>query len=170
MKKSDLNDYPEYFEKYVNLVEDEDLIDALENSTKKIKSFLYSIPEEKLEFRYQQDKWTIKEIISHLIDSERILSYRALRFARNDHTELHGYEQDDYVKNSKSNERKINDLINEYLIANKSTIELFKSFNEEMLLRKGIANKLEVSVLLIGFVATGHCLHHMNIINQRYLI
>jgi len=169
MNKSDLANYPDYYQKYIGLVGEEDLLAALENSLQEISIFFSSLPEEKLEHRYQPEKWSIKEVLSHLIDSERIMGYRALRFARNDKTELSGYDQDNYVKNSKVAGRNIAYLVNDYSSARKANLELFKSFDDEMLLRRGIANKWELSVLLIGFVIVGHGFHHVEIIKQRYL-
>ena len=169
MKKSDLTDFPEYYQKYIDWVEEGDLLAALEDSLRTISTFFLSLPEEKQDYRYQAEKWSIKEVLSHLIDSERIMGYRALRFARNDKTELSGYDQDNYVKNSKVAGRNIAYLVNDYSSARKANLELFKSFDDEMLLRRGMANKWEVSVLLIGFVIVGHGFHHVEIIKQRYL-
>ena len=169
MKKSDLTDFPEYYQKYIDWVEEGDLLAALEDSLRTISTFFLYVPEEKLDYRYQAEKWSIKEVLAHLTDSERIMGYRALRFARNDKTELSGYDQDNYVKNSKAAGRNIAYLVNDYSSARKANLELFKSFDDEMLLRRGIANKWELSVLLIGFVIVGHGFHHVEIIKQRYL-
>jgi hypothetical protein len=169
MNKSDLADYPEYYQKYVRLVEEEDLNMALVESLQEISTFFSSLPEEKMNHRYQPDKWSIKEVLAHLIDSERIMGYRALCFARNDLSELSGFDQESYVKNSNANQRDITELVKDYSSARRANIQLFQSFEDKMLLKKGVANKYEVSVLLIGFMMVGHGYHHLNIVKQRYL-
>jgi hypothetical protein len=169
MKKSDLVNLNEYFRNYINNVKEENVIDAFESSLEYTRKFLLNIPKEKLEYKYQHDKWTIKEIILHLIDSERIMGYRALTFARNDKNELWGYDQDNYIKYSNANKRSIEDLIEDFTIARRSNIVLFNSFDDEMFMRKGFANKKEQSVLLLGFLIVGHELHHLKIIKDRYL-
>jgi hypothetical protein len=169
MKKSDLANFDNYFERYLKYVSEEDVIESLENSLRYSKDFLLNFPKEKLEYRYQPGKWTVKEILGHLIDSERIFCYRALTLSRNNRIELPGYDQDEYIKYSNANIRNIDDLLEDLMIARKSNIILFKSFDEEMLARTGVANKKKVSVLLLGFLLSGHLLHHLNIIKERYL-
>jgi hypothetical protein len=170
MKKSDLTNLSEYLNNYIKNVKEEDIIEAFESSLTYIQEFISNIPVEKLEYKYQPEKWTIKEILCHLIDSERIISYRALRFARNDKNELLGYDQDEYIKYSEANKRSVADLLEDFTLARKANIVLFKSFNNEMLSRIGIANKREISVIVLGFLISGHVLHHLNVIKERYLI
>lgn len=169
MNKSDLKIYPDYFQKYIHWVEQEDLLIAMEDSLHKVSVFFRSLPQEKWEHRYEPEKWSIKEVVAHLTDSERIMGYRALTFARNDKTTLPGYDQDNYVINANVSKRSMVDLIPDYCSARKSNLELFKSFDSDMLARTGVANRLEVSVLLIGFVMVGHGYHHMDIVRKRYL-
>jgi uncharacterized damage-inducible protein DinB len=130
---------------------------------------MLSLPEEKLTYRYAKNKWTIKEILVHIIDDERIYAYRALCFARNDKTELPGFEQDDYALFSNANERSIENILNEYEAVRNATITLFESFDEAALLRKGIANKNGATVRALGYHLAGHELHHINIIKEKYL-
>ena len=120
-------------------------------------------------FRYDKEKWTIKEFVQHLIDTERILSYRALRFSRNGPSNLQGFDEDWYVENSNGNDRNFNDLLEEFNIIRKSTISLFKSFTDKMLSNFGTVNGSDVTVRALGFIIAGHQMHHLNIIKEKYL-
>ena len=123
----------------------------------------------KHEFRYAEGKWTIKDIILHLIDAERIFAYRALRIARNDKTALPGFEENDYVISANANEREFESLLKEYIIVREATISLFENLSETDLLKPGTASNASVSVRGIGYCILGHELHHKNIIIERYL-
>jgi hypothetical protein len=127
------------------------------------------VPEEKLSYRYAEGKWTIKEIMAHLIDDERIYAYRALRFARNDQTELPGFDQDDYAIESAANERSLDDLLEEFAAVRRSTIALFNSFDERVWTRSGVASGNVMSVRAAAYHIAGHELRHLNIIKERYL-
>lgn len=119
--------------------------------------------------RYAEGKWTIKEILGHLIDDERIYSYRALRFARNDSTELPGFDQERYAEYSDANNREINDLLDEFTLVRQSTIALFKSLDDAAFMRSGVADGKRVTVRALSYHIAGHELRHMNIIRERYL-
>ncbi len=168
MKRSDIKIMPVYFDRYINLIEDIELKEALEKSGANI------LEENKRELIetgdkvYAEGKWTVKEIIQHLIDSERVFSYRALRFARNDKTELPGYDENVFVMESKAGERDIYDMLSEYDLLRKSTVCLFDSFDETMLGRTGVCFDKEISVLALGFTMAGHTLHHTNVIREKY--
>ena len=170
MTKDDLNldEFNAYYGAYINKTSGLSLRDDLKSSGEKTISFLKSIPLNKLEYRYAEDKWTIKEIIQHLMDTERIFAYRALRIARKDQTPLPGFEQDDYILPSLSNNRSIEALINEFKAIKLSTVALFDSFSDEMLLSLGTASNSSISVRAIGFIIMGHEIHHCNIIKERY--
>ena len=127
------------------------------------------MPPEKYLHRYAAGKWTIKETLVHISDDERIYAYRALRFARNDSTELPGFEQDDFARASNANARDLNDILDELATVRNATISLFNSFDEEALLRKGRADGKIMSVRAAAYHIAGHELHHMNIIKARYL-
>ena len=127
------------------------------------------MPPDKLTYRYAENKWTIKEILVHIMDDERIYAYRALRIARNDKTPLPGFEQDDYVPFSKANQRSLASILREYKTVRQATVSLFTSFNMEDLLRIGTANDHPVSVRALAWHIAGHELHHLNIIKERYL-
>lgn len=163
-------EFPPYAIMYIKLLPDDGLLlKHLKENFDKTKEFILSLPEEKLTYRYAKNKWTIKEILVHIIDDERIYAYRALCFARNDKTELPGFEQDDYALFSNANERSIENILNEYEAVRNATITLFESFDEAALLRKGIANKNRATVRALGYHLAGHELHHINIIKEKYL-
>ncbi|NHN25964.1 DinB family protein [Flavobacterium jejuense] len=146
-----------------------DIVGGLKQQQEKIVSFFKSIPENKQEFRYEIGKWTPKDILLHLIDAERIFTYRALRISRNDQTALSGFEENDYVPNAGANSRNMDSLIEEYETVRNATISLFSSLTEEQLLRIGIASGSTVSVRAIGCIILGHELHHVSVIKERYL-
>lgn len=169
MKRSDINPMPDFFDRYINQVEDIELIDALvKHST--IESYFPIETIKALDSkRYEPGKWTIKEILQHVIDTERILSYRALRFARKDNTILPGFDEDMFAAASLAEERSIDDLLEEFRSLRIADIYLFKNFKEEMLGQIGICFNRNVSVLALGFIVVGHCTHHMNVVKERYL-
>ena len=162
-------EYPAYASMYIDLVPDDGLvIQHLEENVKRMKYFILSLPDEVMKFRYAEGKWTIREILVHMIDDERIYSYRALRFARNDRTELPGFEQDDYAAYSGANSRKTESILEEYESVRKSTISLFRNLPDDAFLRSGKANNNPVTVRALIYHIAGHELHHMNIIKSRY--
>lgn len=146
-----------------------ELVESLKKAHDTTQIILTRIDEEKAMYRYAPGKWTIKEIIQHLIDSERIYAYRALRFARHDATELAGFEQDDYVAVADANRRTMAELAHEFAMVRNATLALFESFTPDMLDKTGIANKSKVTVASIGRVCVGHEIHHMNVIKTKYL-
>lgn len=171
MKSNQLpvNEYASYYEAYIQVLEDVHLIEELEICIHDFIKFVQNIPMDKFDYRYAEGKWTIKDIIQHLIDAERIFSYRALRISRNDKTPLPGFEEDDYVINTDANSRGIQGLLEELAAVRQSTLFLFKSFSPEQLERIGTASGKEVSVRAIGFILIGHQKHHQNIFQERYL-
>lgn len=160
--------FPAYYTYYISLSEG-DIVTNLRKAHDTTQIILSRISEETAGTAYAPGKWTIKEVIQHLIDSERIFGYRALRFARADQTALTGFEQDDYVAVADANARSMASLAREFAFVRDSNIALFESFTAEALTRTGKANKTEVSVESIGRVIVGHETHHMNIIKERYL-
>ena len=166
LQKSELSSF---YAPYINAVNDENLIAALENGLLQLESFFSNIPFEKLEYRYAENKWTIKDILLHLIDAERIFSYRALRIGRGDVTPLPGFEENDYVPIAMANSRSLENLLTEFIAVRNSTLLLFKNFTEEQLLNMGTASNNPISVRAIGFIISGHQIHHIKIIEERYL-
>lgn len=169
ISKPEKNEYPEWFAAEINLVPYTNLIYGLEDSFKKSLDFLKNIPEEKLEYSYKEGKWTIKEIWQHLLDVERILCYRALHYARQDINILHGFNENSYANVSCANKRSWDALIDEYIALRTSTLCLFKSFTEEMVMQKGTTGKSTMTVRAVGFLVLGHEIHHTQTINARYL-
>ena len=172
MKVSQLqpNEYASYYANYVNQVSNEySLTEELEISVHRLIKFVQNIPLDKFDYRYAEGKWTIKDIILHLIDAERIFAYRALRFARNDKTALASFDENEYVDEAHANQRSIQDLLSELLVVRQATLALFKSFNEEQLLRIGTASNNPMSVRALGFVIIGHQNHHQRVFEERYL-
>lgn len=172
MKSTQLqpNEYAPFYANYVAQVSDEyTLIEELEISLHRYIKFVQNIPMDKFDYSYAEGKWTIKDIIQHTIDAERIFAYRALCFARNDKTQLPGYEEDDYANEANGNKRSIMELLTEFSAVRHATLLLFKSFSEEQLLRIGYANNNPMSVRALGFVIIGHQNHHQKVFEERYL-
>jgi len=169
-------EYPEYSGIYLDLLEDDGrILDHLWENFLAIKKFISELPEEKLLYRYAEGKWTIKEILVHLIDDERIFAYRALRYARNDQTPLHGFDQEKYALHSDANKRSLESIFEEYESVRKSTLTLFQNLPDDCFMRSGsgidedgsIVNKRTVRGL--AYHIAGHELRHFNIIKERYL-
>lgn len=154
---------------YISKISGDDLFKIFDDAYGQMTSLIVSLPDEKLNYRYAEGKWSIKEIIGHLIDTERVMSYRALRFARFDSTPLMGFEENDWAKVSNASARSSNDLTDEFNLVRASTIMLFKSFDEKMISSSGEANKKQMSVRAIGYMIAGHELHHLSVIKERYL-
>ena len=175
ISKPDVSEYPAYSSIYIDLLDDQkNILAQLRDNFIELKNFIYSLPEEKLTYRYAEGKWTIKEILVHNIDDERIFSCRAMRFARNDNTPLPGFDQDSYARFSDANSRSLDSIFEEYESVRNSTITLFKYLPEESLTRKGVGidtdgSTIVRSVRAFAFHIAGHELRHLNIIKERYL-
>lgn len=169
MQKPSSITYPGFFHQYINAVPESDLSDAFNVQLPVINSFLSSISEERSTYAYAAGKWTIKEILQHMIDTERIFSYRALCFSRKEEKMLPGFEQDDYVINATANDRTWHSLGNEFLIVRQSTHSLFNSFTDKMLTIDGHFNNMTNTTAGMGFIILGHFYHHKKIIEERYL-
>lgn len=171
MKLSQLRegDYHPFYQPYIDTLNDADLVVLMERQLENFPQFLSSIPDEKVHFRYAEGKWTVLEVLVHILDAERVFQYRALRIARGDKTPLPGFEQNDYVPESAANTRDLQGVIDEYKAVRLSTLTLYRSFSEDILKRKGIASGAEVSVGGLGFVTCGHQKHHRDLLRSRYL-
>ena len=171
MKISQLtgSEFAPFYASYVGQISDGDLLEELEISVHDLIRFVQNIPMDKYDYRYAEGKWTIKDILQHLMDSERIFAYRALRIARNDSTPLPGFDENDYAAIAGGSERTIRDLLTELALVRQSTIHLFKTFNEEALLRMGTASGFPVSVRALGVIIIGHQKHHQKVFEERYL-
>lgn len=165
------SEYAAFFQPYITAISNNDmgLQGNLEYSHKKAMELLSSIPLEKQMHQYEKGKWTIKEIIQHIIDTERVFNYRALRFARRDHIELPGFDENHFVAYSKAGERDYNLLLDEFTTLRKSTCYLYESFSDEALLEVGMINDNNMSVRALGYLTSGHLIHHLDVIKKRYL-
>lgn len=163
------DEYQPYQAAYISTLGDIALMDGLMDGKDDFISFVEAIPDEKLLYAYAEGKWNVLEVLVHVLDTERIFQYRALRFYRQDPTPLPGFDQDIYVPFSDAAQRTKKDIINEYRAVRDSTLSLFQSFQESALRRTGTASGAKVSVAAIGFIISGHQRHHLNILQERYL-
>ena len=169
MARPDLSRVPEWFHRYIAQVEGDDLLPALTQQHSSFIQFLEKLPADKRDYRYGPDKWTIKEVLQHIIDAERVFLYRALCIARGEQQSLPGFDENEYAANSKAHNRNWNDLLEEFKAVRRSSEILFASFDNEQLEAAGISNKNPIYVLAIGFIIAGHVTHHLNVIKERYL-
>jgi hypothetical protein len=158
-----------YMDRYLQKIEEADTIKALIINEKEIVAFFNSIQEEQSHLRYQSNKWSIKEILQHCIDVERIFTYRALCFARNEQTNLPGFDENAYAQNAQADSRNWNELCIEMSAVRKASILLYQGFSQTALLQTGTANNLSINGQTIGRVIAGHWLHHIQVIKERYL-
>lgn len=164
--KSD--DYPAIYSPYIDSVHSA-VMDELTDQLESFPAFIRPLPESLGSFAYAEGKWTVKEVLCHILDAERVMTYRALRFARNDMTALASFEQDEFVANARHNERSFDSIIDEFIPLRKANIALFNTFNETELARKGMASGRLISVHAILYIIAGHLNHHVTILNARYL-
>jgi len=170
MKTSpDFTTLPEFYKNYVSHVQDLNVLDALQLSGSKTVELLESVDESLGEYRYAPGKWSVKELLCHMMDAERIFAYRALRFSRNDGTPLSGFEENDYAPEANAHSRSLKQLVAEMKNLRKTSIDLFASMTPEMLQRKGTANNKLITVINIGYIIAGHETHHRNVLSERYL-
>lgn len=162
-------EYAPYYGTYINHVNSTDLIEALQKNETLFAAFAKALPAQLADYRYAEGKWTVKEVIIHLTDAERIFAYRALRFARNDKTGLAGFDENTYVPETYAAQRSLSDIIEEWQSVRAATLTLFKSFSPQVALRTGSASGKEISVRALGYIIVGHTMHHMGVIAERYL-
>ena len=162
-------DYPEFFARYISLVPEEDITMALANQLPVIITLLDSISEKDSMYAYSPGKWTMKEMLQHIIDAERIFAYRALCIARKEKASLPSFDENEYAGNSCANDRSWKSLCNEFLNCRKSLQDLFESFNAGMLEERGASNNRGITVLSLGFISVGHLYSHINVIKDKYL-
>lgn len=160
---------PAYYLNYIGKAQGNDLPEALTAASHRLHALLDGLPLAQEEHHYAPGKWTVKEVVQHLIDAERIFAYRALRFARQDDTPLPGFEENDYVPAARCSHRTLKDLLAEHDDVRRATAALFGSFDEEALAASGTANGQRVSVLGLGWIIAGHAMHHAGILGERYL-
>ena len=169
MPRPDLTRVPEYYHQYINQTKGNDLMKTMRKQTGSFLQFLKKIPKDKRNYRYAEDKWTLKEVLQHIMDAERVFAYRALCFARKDTTPLPSFDENNYADNSKAEKRKWKDLVSEFEAVRQSTEILFDSFDDEQLEADGTASGKSNYVLAIGYIIAGHANHHIKVIKERYL-
>lgn len=169
MLKPDAKEYDTYYDRYISLITEPDLIAVLDGQPAQLRSLLGGLSEEKGTLAYAEGKWTIKEVISHLIDGERIFAYRILRISRGDETPIEGFEQDGYIENSRANKRDFDDLLNEFTLERQANLHMLKNLRDDGWQRMGTASEKPVSARALGYIMAGHIRHHINILKERYL-
>ncbi len=169
MFKPSPENYPPYFQQYIDQVPEEELLAGFTRQLPLIEALLKAVPEEKSLHAYAPDKWTLKDLMQHIIDTERIFCFRALCFARKEKNNIAGFDENAYAASVVTTSRTWQDLSAEFLAVRKATTLLFKSFSTEALTRMGSANNIPTSVASMGYITLGHVYHHMKIIEERYL-
>ncbi len=162
-------EYNSYYKSYIDKSTDFNIVEGLKLNLDAIVSFYSNIPQEKHDYSYAKGKWTVKDILLHIIDTERIFTYRALRIARQDKTPLAGFEQDEYVVSGQSSSRSLDNILEEYKAVRQASIALYQSFDSNTIEQIGEASGFPISVRAIGYILTGHENHHNQIIIERYL-
>ena len=170
MTKPEKAEYDAYYERYVSLVDDEGVLETLAAQPDELHELFNGVPEEKGLYAYDEGKWTIKELIGHLNDGERMFAYRILRISRGDETPIEGFEQDGYIENAPSNSRTIADLLDEFRLLRTANMFMLNHLNDEAWLRMGTASGLPVSVRALAYIMAGHITHHIHILKERYLV
>lgn len=168
IQKPQLQDYPSFYTPYIDLIND-DVMKELENQSTTFYAFIKNIPTEKADYRYAEGKWSVKEVIGHVLEVERIMTYRALAISRGDQQSLPGMDEDNYIAHSNYANQDLADMAEEFLHLRNANIYLFKSFSPEMLDRKGIANGNPITVAALVYIVAGHLSHHVMVLRNRYL-
>jgi uncharacterized damage-inducible protein DinB len=169
MSRPQSNDYAAYYSTYISKVEGDTIKEVIKNYSEPLLQFYTSLPEDKADYRYADGKWTVKELLLHIIDAERIFSYRALRIARKDATPLPGFDENAYTPASKASDRTLQSLKDEFAAVRKATDIMLSTFDEEQLSQRGTASDQPVTVNAIAFIMFGHMIHHKQILQERYL-
>ena len=170
MTRPDASDYPPAHASYIALVSEEDILEAMEKQSSQTQKLLATLDESRAGFRYGEGKWSIKEVIGHIADAERIMGYRALAIARGDTQPLPGFEEDDYVRNAGFDSWRLGDLAEEYALVRRANIVFFRNLQDEAWDRRGTANGESVSVRALAYGIVGHERHHLNVLRERYAL
>ena len=165
----DQSEHDPYYSRYTSLVRTTDILATLRQQLPETVQLFSALREEQANFRYAPGKWSIKEMLGHVIDTERIFAYRALRAARNDRTPMAGFEQDDYVQYGPFGKARLADLLEELGHVRSATVDMFRALDNEAWMRRGIANNSEISVRAIAYILAGHELHHRKVLQEKYL-
>jgi len=168
--RPEAGEYAPYYERYISLVSGTDIVGTLESQRRQMLLLLSGREESEGDFRYAADKWSAKEVIGHVCDSERIFAYRVLRISRGDRTPMEGFEQDDYVRNAPFANRPLAEVIEDYIAVRRATLTLLRNLDEAASMRRGIANRNEVSVRAVAYLIAGHEVHHRRILEEKYFV
>jgi hypothetical protein len=161
-------EYAPYYDRYISLVQGDDILNTLDQQRRDTMLLLSGRDDDDGDFRYAPDKWSAKEVLGHVCDTERVFAYRALRFARADATPLEGFEQDDYVRNGPFAQRPLADQVEDFIAVRRATLSLLRNLDEAAWMRHGLANKNEVTVRALAYIIAGHELHHRRILVEKY--
>ena len=169
MNRPETDEFFSYYNTYISLIEGNEVWPVLDAQVSEIRAMFSAMPEERGAFAYEAGKWSIKEVLSHLIDGERIFAYRILRISRGDETPIEGFEQDGYIEHSNANNRSFAELIEEFDLQRRSNLLMLRNISEEGSRRMGTASGKPISVRALTYITAGHVRHHINILNERYL-
>lgn len=169
MNRPEQSEYDPYYERYISLVANDDIIDTLASQPTRLNDLLTAMPEEKGAFSYADGKWSIKELLGHVIDGERMFAYRLFRISRGDETPIEGFEQDGYIENAHSNERSFGDILEEFSLLRRANMIFFKNLTDDAWTRVGTANNVKITVRALVYIMAGHVEHHLGILRERYL-
>lgn len=170
MHRPQTNEFDPYYKTYVSLISADDVLTLMDGQSAELNSIFAQMLDDRGSFAYAEGKWTIKELLSHLIDGERIFAYRVLRIARGDATPIEGFEQDSYIENSNANNRSFADLLEEFELERRANMRMIRNLSDEDLRRMGTASEKPVSARALVYIMAGHVLHHTNILRERYLV
>jgi hypothetical protein len=171
MAKPEKKEYPAFYQTYIDALDDQgNILSQMETSLRVFEKDLSGLALDKQEYRYADGKWTIKEIIQHLIDTERVFVYRALRYSRKDNSSLLSFDENMFVANYEINKRNFDNLVNEFSLLRRSTILMFQNFDKEILDREGKVGENIFTVRALGYICSGHVSHHLKVIRERYLL
>ena len=166
--RPDSGEYNPYYQKYIDLVPPGDVLELMRQQLDDLPAWLGPLTEEEAGYRYDTGKWSIREVLGHIADTERVMSYRALRVSRNDATPLPGFDENTYVEESNFEQRTLEDLVHEWRDVRRAALALFRGMNEEMLARSGTANNSPISARALAYIIAGHFRHHVLILRERY--
>jgi len=165
----DASEHAPYYGRYIALVNAGDILAALTQQAPETQALFSGFSDAEQDYRYAPDKWSVKEVLGHVIDTERVFAYRALRIARNDRTPLPGFEQDDYVRYGAFAELRLADMLEEFACVRRASLFLFRPLSREAWMRRGIADQKEISVRALAYIIAGHELHHRQVLKEKYL-
>lgn len=170
MQKSELEatEYQEFYGTYLNAIDDVNLIEELINGKKWMTSFIENLDESKLSYSHARGKWTVAEVLMHIIDTERVFQYRAFRFSKNDKTELPGFDQDEYMLETHATSRSKESILQEYISVRDASLTIYQNLTDLQIMYTGTASNIQWSVAGLGFVTSGHQKHHATILEEKY--